>query len=182
MALTATIYQFDVNLADVDRGVYETLAFKAAMHPSESMDYLLCRVLAYCLEYTEGIQFGKGIGQDDEPPVFARDLTGQLMLWVEVGLPDADRLHRASKAAPAVAVYTHRDPKILWRNLEGRTIHKAGDIALYAVDAAFLRQLATHIDRRNSFDLSVTERQVFVQIGRNTLETALPRLSIVPAV
>jgi uncharacterized protein YaeQ len=60
MALTATVYTFDVAVNDVDRGVYETLAIKAARHPSESEDYLLTRVLAYCLEYTEGISFSKG--------------------------------------------------------------------------------------------------------------------------
>lgn len=173
MALTATIYQFDVNLSDVDRGVYESLAFKVAMHPSESMDYMLSRMLAYCLEYEEGIAFGKGIGQEDEPPVWSKDLTGQIKLWCEVGLPDADRLHRASKAAGRVSVYTHRDPPILRRNLAGKTIHRAEAIPLYALDQTFLRRLGEKIDRRNQFDLSITEHQVFLGIANDMLETTV---------
>src|SRR4051812_47354462 len=98
MALTATVHHFDVELSDVDRGVYESLSFKAARHPSETAEYLVTRVLAYCLEYTEGIAFSKGgLSEPDEPAVVVRDLTGALRAWIEVGSPDAARLHRASK-------------------------------------------------------------------------------------
>src|SRR5689334_3531027 len=105
MALGATIYHFDVELANVDRGVYETLAIKAARHPSESDEYLVTRVLAYCLEYTEGVAFSKGgLSEPDDPPIAVRDLTGALRSWIDVGLPDAARLHKAAKASPRVAV------------------------------------------------------------------------------
>src|SRR4051812_2041356 len=100
MALTATVYNFDVQLSDVDRNVYETLALRVARHPSETEEYLVTRVLAYCLEYTEGITFSKGLAEPDEPAVVVRDLTGALRVWVEVGAPTADRLHKASKASP----------------------------------------------------------------------------------
>ena len=76
MALTATIYSFEIRLSDVDRGVYESFAFKAAQHPSETDEYLVTRVLAYCLEYREGIGFSRGLAEPDEPTVAVRDLTG----------------------------------------------------------------------------------------------------------
>ena len=86
MALTATLYSFDVALSHVDRGVYEQLAIKAACHPSESEEYLLTRVLAYCLEYTEGIAFSKGgIADPDEPAITVKDLTGAWKSWIEIG-------------------------------------------------------------------------------------------------
>jgi uncharacterized protein YaeQ len=97
MALTATVYNFDIQLSDVDRGVYESLSFKAAQHPSESDEYLVARVLAYCLEYREGIAFSKGLAEPDEPAVVVRDLTGALQVWVEIGTPDAERLHRPAR-------------------------------------------------------------------------------------
>ena len=75
MALTATIYNLDIQLADVDRNVYEELALRVACHPSESPEYLLARVLAYCLEYTEGIAFGRGIAEPDVPRIAVRDMT-----------------------------------------------------------------------------------------------------------
>src|ERR1043165_6166870 len=110
VALTATLYNFEINLADVDRGVYETIAFKAAQQPSETDDSLVARALAYALEYTEGIGFSGGIAEADQPALFVRDLTGALKSWIDVGVPDAARVHKASKAAPRVAVYTHKDP------------------------------------------------------------------------
>ena len=107
MALSATMYVFTVRLADVDRGIYETLNLRLACHPSETVEFLLTRLLAYCLEYGEGIAFSKGLSDPDEPAVFIRDLTGALKAWIEVGTPDAARLHKASKASPRVAVYVH---------------------------------------------------------------------------
>jgi len=100
MALGSTIYTFDINLADVDRGVYETLNLRVAQHPSETQDYLLTRVMAYCLQYTEGVAFSKGLSDPDEPAIAVRDLTGVLKAWIDIGLPEPARLHRASKAAP----------------------------------------------------------------------------------
>src|SRR3954471_7730886 len=123
MALSATIYNFDIQLADVDRGVYETLSFRVPCQPSETEEYLLARVLAYCLEYHEGIAFSQAITEPDVPSVSVRDLTGTIKVWIEVGAPDAARLHKASKAAPRVAVYTHRDAARLATSLTSERIH-----------------------------------------------------------
>lgn len=127
MALTATLYSFDVALSHVDRGVYEQISIKAACHPSESEEYLLTRVLAYCLEYTEGIAFSKGgISDAEEPAITVKDLTGAWKCWIEIGAPDAARLHQASKASPRVALYSHKEPRLLLRAYEGQRIHKGG--------------------------------------------------------
>lgn len=175
MALTATIHTFDIQLADVDRGVYETLALRVARHPSETEEYLLTRVLAYCLEYADGIAFSKGLAEPDEPALAVRDLTGALRAWIEVGAPDAARLHKASKAAPRVAVYTHKDPVQLRRQLAGERIHRADALELYAVDRALLAELAQRLERRMAFDLSVTERQLYVSLDGETLSGAVTR-------
>ncbi len=109
MALTATIYNFDTELADIDRGVYQTLALRLARQPSETSEFMLTRLLAYCLEYTEGIEFTEGVASGDEPAVLVRDMTGRITAWIDVGMPDAPRLHRGSKLAGRAAVYTHRN-------------------------------------------------------------------------
>ena len=101
MALTATLYNFDIDLVDADRSVYEALALRVARHPSESEEYLVARVLAYCLEYAEGISFSSGLSDPDEPALAGRDLTGTVRVWIEIGSPDAARLHQAIKAAEA---------------------------------------------------------------------------------
>ena len=178
MALTATIYTFDVQLAHVDRGVYETLALRAARHPSETEEYLLTRVLAYCLEYAEGIAFSKGLAEPDEPALAVRDLTGALRAWVDVGAPDAARLHKASKAAPRVAVYTHKDPALLVRQYAGARIHRAEAVELYAVDRALLAELAGRLQRRMAFDLSVTDGTIYIALGGETLAGTVERHAI----
>src|SRR6185437_4414798 len=111
MALTATIYTLAIDLADHDRRVYETREVRAARHPSESEEYLVARILAYALEYREGIEFSRGVPDPDEPAIVIRDLTGRVETWIEIGTPDAARLHKASKAASRVVVYTHKDPR-----------------------------------------------------------------------
>ena len=85
MALTATIYNFDVQLSDTDRNVYETLALRLACQPSETAEYLLTRALAYCLEYQEGIAFSRGLAEPESPALAVRDLTGVLTSWIDVG-------------------------------------------------------------------------------------------------
>ena len=138
MALGATIYTFDIELADSDRAVYQTLNLRVAQHPSETADYLLTRVLAYCLEYAEGIAFSKGLSDPDDPAISVRDLTGALQAWVDIGLPEPDRLHRASKAAPRVAVYTHKDPEQWVGKLAAAKIYRAEKLEVFAFDREWL--------------------------------------------
>jgi uncharacterized protein YaeQ len=176
MALTATIYNLEVQLADTDRGVYEALAFKVAQQPSESDEHMMARVLAYCLEYTEGIAFSKGIAEPEEPALSVRDLTGALRAWIDIGSPDAARLHRASKASPRVAVYTHKDPAQLVRALDGERIHRSDQLELYALDRPLVAALVARRDRRTRFDLTVTERHLYVSLNGETLEGAAARM------
>ena len=178
MALTATIYNFDIQLADVDRGVYESLSFRVACQPSETQGYLMSRVLAYCLEYTEGISFSRGIAEADVPALAVNDLTGALQLWIDVGAPDAARVHKASKGAPRVAIYTHRDPAQLLRQYAGERIHRAADVELYAIDRELIAGLVERLDRRNSWELSVTERHLYVSVNGTTIEGDVTRLPI----
>ena len=175
MALTATIYNFDVQLADVDRGVYESLAFKVAQQPSETAEYLLSRVLAYCLEYREGIAFSKGIAEPDVPALTVRDLTGALQVWIEVGAPDAARLHKASKASPRVVIYTHRDPARLVTQLSGEKIHRSADVELYGLGRELIDGLVERLDRRTTWEMSVTDRHVYVAVQGVTVEGDIVR-------
>jgi uncharacterized protein YaeQ len=175
MALTATIYTIEMDLADSDRGVYESLALRVPRHPSESEEYFVTRLLAYALEYAEGIEFSRGISDPEEPTISVRDLTGALTAWIEIGSPDAARLHKASKAAPRVAVYTHKDPAQLVARLTGERIHRVEDVELWAVDRAFVSQLAARLDRRMSFSVAVSDREVSVSFDSGTLTGTLVR-------
>ena len=176
MALTATIFNFDVDLADNDRGVYESLTLRIAQHPSESDEYLVTRLLAYLLEYDEGIAFSRGVSEPDEPTVSVRDLTGAIRTWIDIGTPDAARLHKASKAAARVVVYTHKDPDQFVRRLEGERIHRADALELYAIDRPLIGALAARLERRMAFSRSITDRELSISMGSETLTGAVTRL------
>jgi uncharacterized protein YaeQ len=180
MALGATIHNFAIALSDADRGVYETLELKVARHPSEAADYLVTRVLAYCLEYAEGIAFSRGISDPGEPPLSVRDLTGALQSWIEIGAPDAARLHKAAKAAPRVALYTHKDPAHLQRQLAGERIHRAEALELYALDRDLIARLAERLERRMAFDLSVSGGHLYLSIEGETLSGEIRRFETAP--
>ena len=175
MALTATLYNFDIDLVDADRSVYETLALRVARHPSESEEYLVARVLAYCLEYAEGISFSNGLSDPDEPTLAIRDLTGAIRAWIEIGSPDAARVHKASKAADRAVVYTHKDPAQLRRQLEGARIHRAEDVEIYAIDRALISGLVAKLERRMAMTVSISERHVLVAMEGATIEGAVVR-------
>ncbi|WP_040794882.1 YaeQ family protein [Nocardia higoensis] len=174
MALNATVHSFTVGLADLDRGVYDDLELRVARHPSETAEFMLTRLLAYCLEYTEGIAFSDGgVSSTDQPAVLARDATGRLTAWIEVGAPDAERVHRGSKSAERVAVYTHRDPAKVLALYSGKRIHRAERIPLYSFDRAFVDDAVTAIERRNTATLSVTEGSLYLELNGKAFETVV---------
>ncbi|HEY2900119.1 MAG TPA: YaeQ family protein [Polyangia bacterium] len=178
MALSSTVYHLQVSLSDVDRNVYEELDLRLARHPSESMHHLLTRVLAYCLCYQEGIAFSKGLSTSEEPAVWARDLRGDLQLWIDVGTPSAERLHKASKASPRVVVFTYQDPSLLSKTIRGKTIFRGDEIEVYPVNPEFLHQLAAATDRNTSWLLVRTEGIVYVTIGETNASTVIARFPL----
>lgn len=173
MATGAVMHTFDVQVADVDRGVYEELSLRMARHPSETDAFMVTRLLAYCLEYVEGIAFTEGVSATDEPAVLVRDATGSITAWVEVGAPDADRLHRGSKLADRTVVYSHRDPAKLLHLWAGKKIHRADAIVLRTFDPGFVDAAAAAVERRNAVTLSVTEGQLYLDVNGTSLSSAL---------
>jgi uncharacterized protein YaeQ len=158
--------------------VYESLSLQVARHPSESEEYLVTRVLAYALEFADGIAFSRGLSEPDEPAIAVRDLTGTMRAWIDVGTPDAPRLHKACKRAPRVAVYTHKDPARLVARLAGERIHRAEAIELHAIDPRLIGALCARLDRRMSFALSVAGRELTVSLEAETLAGSVVRHSI----
>ncbi|MBF6329946.1 YaeQ family protein [Nocardia transvalensis] len=172
MALSATLYTFAVHLADVDRGVYQDVEVRVARHPSETVEFMVTRLLAYCLEYEEGIAFSDGgVSSTEEPAVVVRDLTGRVTAWIEVGAPDAERVHRGSKLARRVAVYTHREPAKVLGQLAGKRIHRGEEIPVYSFDRGFVDGAVAAIERRNTVTLSVTERLLYLDLNGTGLST-----------
>ena len=177
MALSSTVFAFEIDLADGNRGVYESLSLRVARHPSEADEFLVARVLAYCLEYAPGIEFSRGLSDADEPPVAVRDATGAMQVWIDVGTPSAERLHRAAKAVPRVAVYVHKDPRQWLDGLSSARIHRREALDIHAIDRAFITTLAGRLDRRVSFALSVSDADISVSFDDDTVGGSIRRLA-----
>ena len=174
MAAGAVVYNFAVQLADVDRGVYEELSLRVARHPSETDEYMMTHVLAYCLEYEEGIVFSEGISSTKtEPAVLVRDMTGRLTTWIEVGAPDAERLHFGSKLADRTTVYTHRDPEKVIAAWAGKRIHQLDRITVQSFDPGFVDDAVSALERRTTMTVSRSDGQLYLDINGSSLSTVV---------
>src|SRR6267142_2496517 len=133
---------------------------------------------AFCFEYEEGIAFSNGLSEPDEPSIAIRDLTGLLRVWIDVGAPEAARLHRAAKAAPRVVVYTHKDPRLLAERLGGERIHRVEALEVYALDPAWLAALSARLQRRMTFALTIAEQHVYLSLGDDTFPCVIERIAV----
>ena len=176
MAVSTHLYRFKIELADISRAVYETLDFRVAQHPSESIEYLLTRVLAYALNYQEGLNFSaEGLHNPDEPCLRIANSFGGDLLWIEIGNPSARKLHKASKASKKVKVYTYKNPKPLLEEMLSNNVHRASDIEIYAVPANFLEKLSALMAREAQWMLTHNEGSLMIVSGDVTVEGELLR-------
>jgi uncharacterized protein YaeQ len=173
MAQGSTLYRFKIDLSDNERSVYETLDVRVAMHASESTDYLLTRVLAYALNFQDGLEFSTGLSTPEEPAIRVIAPNGTITKWIDIGNPSAKRLHKASKASPSVRVYTYKDPENLKREIQGETIHRAEKIEVFSLDPKFLSQIAEGLERHNSWAVIYDQGDLMVTVGESVWSSPL---------
>ena len=179
MALTATIYNFDIDLSDSDRGVYETVALRVAQHPSESDEYLIARVLAYLLEYAEGIVFSRGVSEPEEPMISVRDLTGKIT--------HVDRDRHAGLGAPAQGIEGGGPGRRLLpqggRAVARRVLPPRASTAPRRSSstrsiARLIAELVSRLDRRMAFGVSINDRELYVSIGDVNFTGRVERIAV----
>ena len=178
MALSATVYRIQIELSDVDRGVYESLDLRVARHPSESMPYLLTRVIAYALLFEEGIAFSKGLSTTDEPPVWVKDLQGNLRVWVELGARGRAPAQGQQGVATGGGLHAARSAAADPRGPEP-SIHKAEQIEVYALEPAFLDRLGALTERNAHWTLLRNDGLLYVTVGDETVSTTVTRHALV---
>jgi uncharacterized protein YaeQ len=181
MALKATIYKADLQIADMDRNHYADYSLTLARHPSETDERLLMRVLAFALNVPaddrEGmLEFGKGLSDTDEPDLWHRDLTGRIRHWIEVGQPDEKRLLRAAGRADQVSVYAYAASTPIWWNGIAGKIARAANIRVWQVDSAQSQALAGLAQRTMQLQVSVQDGTCWVGDGEASIEITPRRL------
>jgi len=182
MTLGATLYHLKIALSDVERGVYEALDLRIAMHPSESPRYLATRMLAYALSYEDGIAFSKGgISSTEEPAVVVRDPTGVLLAWIEVGSPSAERLHKAAKSSRRVALFTSAPLAPLQEQARAGSIHRASAIEVWQFEPGFLDAIAERLERNLALELVHTDGQLYVTLAGQVLDGRVERAALLEA-
>ena len=176
-----TLYRFKIDLSDLDRNVYDSLDFRVAMHPSETNEFLLTRVLAYALSYEEGLEFSPGgLSDTEEPAMKLAGKHGTTALAIEIGNPSGRRLHKNAKAAERLKVYTYKDPNSFLREVASfGAVHKASEIEAWAIDPKFLDRVSQLLERDNKWSLLVQEGQITLGSGDHSETTELKRLSLV---
>jgi uncharacterized protein YaeQ len=174
--MSTSLYRFKIDLADVTRSVYESLDFRVAQHPSETLDYLVTRVLALALNHQDGLKFSaEGLGNPDEPCLRLPNSYGGDLLWIEIGNPSPRKLHKASKASKTVKVYTYKNPELLLQDLRREPVHRAQEIEIYSLAPSFLEGLCGNLSREVHWNLSFNDGSIIINSGEATFEGELTR-------
>jgi uncharacterized protein YaeQ len=183
MALTATLYDFQIALSDSDRGVDQPqLSIKVARHPSETMERLWLRVLAYCWQWSDRLSFGKGLCEPDDPDLEARDYAQNVTQWIRVGKADPLKVQRAVDQNPGakVAVLFESPARLEAFVNEAREL-KAVRVAkaqLAAIDSALLRALSAIDSRRIKLSVTIVGDHFYVDCDGQSVDGALSETSI----
>lgn len=177
MGNRATLYRFRIELSDVDRGVYETVDFRAALHPSETPRFLLTRAIAFALNFQEGIEFAPGgISDTEEPAIRVKTLDGRTRIWIEIGNPATKKLHKATKSAGEVKVYAHKDPAHLVQELKAGDVHRAEEIEVYWISNDLLNELEPRLERDNKWSLIHTDGSITITTGEKSVQGEVRRV------
>lgn len=173
MALPSTIYKATIQLSDVDRGVYESLPVTVAQHPSETEDRLVARLLALAIFYEPELTFTKGLCAADEPDIWVKGHDGRVRLWVEVGLPEPDRIVKASRHADRVALLAFGKALSNWKEHQFPKLARITNLTVVSIDQGFIRTLASQLERSINWSITITEGTLYLTIGGVTRETAI---------
>ena len=161
-----TLYRFQLEVSDITRSLYETLDFRVAQHPSESMPYLLTRILAYVLNYQEDLTFAPtGLHDPDAAAINVPEANGGFKMLIEIGSPSARKLHKATKAAKEVKIYTYKNPLTLIEEIKTEKVHRATEIELYTLSMPFLSEIEPILKRDNRWGVLINDGTITIQAG-----------------
>ncbi|HJV53189.1 MAG TPA: YaeQ family protein [Noviherbaspirillum sp.] len=170
MALKATIFKADLQVADMDRNYYGGHALTIARHPSETDERMMVRLLAYALHAHEALSFGKGLSTDDEPDLWQKDLTGTIELWIEVGQPDEKRILKACGRAAQVIVYSYSATSHVWWGQTAGKVERARNLRVVNLPSDATQALARLAQRTMQLQCTIQDGQIWMSCGEQTVQ------------
>lgn len=180
MALKATIHKLELRVSDLDRNHYGTYFLTIARHPSENAERMMVRILAFALYAGERLTFAKGLSDIDEPDLWQTDLTGAILLWIEVGQPDARRVQKALGRSREVAILTYGNSVRPWWQTVSDALPRATHLSALHLAPEAVRDLAGLAERNMRLDCTIQERLVWIGNDRMHVELAPDRLERSP--
>jgi len=153
VAVKPTVYKLRLALSDLNRNYYDSLNLTIVQHPSETLERMMVRVMAFCVNSQQHLVFCKGLSTSEEPDIWARTLDGDISLWIEVGEPSTDRIKKATRVAQSVKVYCFNTKSDVWWN-QGQAALKNLKVSVFRFQWDDIRTLTTLVQR--TMDLSVT--------------------------
>ena len=175
MALKPTIYKARIARSDLDRDLYDTLNLTIALHPSETLERMMVRVLAFCLNAQEGLQFTKGLSTPDEPDIMAPALDDKYSLWIDVGEPLPERIKKATRLARTVKVYSFNANSTVWWNQHQ---HKFSTLKaeVFQLPWEAVEALAAMAQRTMDFSLTVSDNTAYFSSDSGSCELPIVQL------
>lgn len=178
MALKPTIYKAQVELADSDRNCYESHALTLACHPSETLERMTVRLLAYCLNSARGLDFTKGISTADEPDLWCHADSGEIKQWIELGQPEEPRLRKACGRAEAVLVYAFGKSSDTWWKLNGEAISALPRVQVWQFAWPEVEALSALMSRTMQLNISIVGGVMYVDNGEASVSLEPRRLAL----
>jgi uncharacterized protein YaeQ len=175
MALKPTIYKAQVELADSDRNCFESLSLTIALHPSETLERMAARLLAYCLNTARGLEFTKGLSTANEPDLWRHADSGEIEQWIEIGQPEEPRLRKACGKAGEVKLYAFGKSADTWWKINGSAIAALPRIEVWQFAWEDVQALAALLDRTMQLNISVVGGVIYVDNGQGSVSLE-PRL------
>lgn len=163
MAIKSTVCKAELEVVDMDRHHYETYRLTLARHPSETDERMMVRLLAFALNSGERLEFGAGISESEEPDLWEKDYSGDVVLWIEIGHPDAKILSKAVKKARRVLVYAYSALPDRWWGPIAKDFEGAGNLEVYSIAASSAAGLAALASKAMALQCSVQDGDVVVR-------------------
>lgn len=176
MAAKGNVYRGEIQLADNDRGIYESLVVSTIQHPSENTERLVLRLLAFALFHEPDLAFRDGVCSGDEPDLAVRNFDQRITLWLDVGTPAGERLQKAARHCERVVVLTHDGLLRKWKKQHGEQLPQADGLECYSLEQPLIDRLITDITPRFSWSLTRLESRLYLDDGNHQLESQLTRL------
>lgn len=178
MSKGAQLYNFRVDLSDIDNGHYQLITYKSVLHPSEKLQRMVVRSILFAIYRYRGVDFTKGVCVADEPDLWAKTDDDKVDLWIEIGLPSNDRLHKICRDSNEVLLFLYG--KSFNKYKSQKTIGNIHDhnMQIYTIDDQFVELVAAIAIKNNHWSIIVQDGLITVINGDESLTTSLQLISV----